>query len=95
MAVKDVAYNVATFLVSRNHGFTAGLADGLGDVANVGSVGVTAVLTVHNGMSLATVEACGALLVGSVVGGAAGTRLGKALSDRLDQTPKELSGAHD
>lgn len=94
MAIKDLFGSVAVFLVSRNHGLTAGLADGLGDVASVLSIGVTAILTVQHGLALITVAACGALLIGSVVGGTVGTTLGKALSDHLDQTPKEVSGTH-
>lgn len=95
MAVKDIAYNIATYLISRNHGWIAGIADGFGDIANVLSVGIAGVLTVQHGLSPATFEAFGALLLGSVTGGAAGTALGKKLSDRLDKTPKELSGARD
>lgn len=62
----------------------AGIADGVGDICNVLSVGVTAVLTVAHGMSINTVYAFATLLVGSVVGGYTGTKLGVWLSDKLD-----------
>lgn len=85
MAAKDVFYNVATFLISRKHGFYAGIADGFGDIFSVLSVGVTAILTVTNGFSVNTIYAFAALLVGSIVGGTAGTKLGVWFSDTLDR----------
>lgn len=88
MALKDVFYNIATFLVSRKHGFFAGIADGVGDIFNVLSIGVTAILTVQHGFSSYTIAAFGALLAGSTVGGAIGTKLGEKLSNRLDAPDK-------
>ena len=93
MAVKDVAYNIATFLISRKHGFTAALADIVGDIATTLSAGITGALTLAQGVSTETLGAFAAMAVGSLVGGVAGTRLGAVISDQLDdQKTKELSG---
>lgn len=84
MALKDVASNASVFLVSRQHGLWAGVADGLSDVAAVFSIGVTGALTVTGGLTLATWAALVGLLAGSLVGGVVGTRIGKRAADHLD-----------
>lgn len=83
MTVKDVASNASVYLVSKGHGLLAGIADGLSDIASVLSIGVTAVLTVADGVHWTTVLACAALFAGSIVGGVVGTRLGSATVDKL------------
>lgn len=85
MAVKDIAYAINTFLISRKHGFTAGVADGVGDICNVLSIGLTAILAVHQGFTAHTVAAFVVLLAGSIVGGWAGTKLGELASARLEE----------
>lgn len=85
MTIKDVAYSIATYLISKGHGWAAGVADGFGDIASVLSIGVTAILTVHNGVSLLTFEAMIALLFGSVTGSVVGTKLGQVCSARLER----------
>ena len=89
MALKDVASNASVFLVSRQHGLWAGVADGLSDIAAVFSIGVTGALTVTGGLTLATWGALLGLVAGSLVGGVVGTRLGKRAADHLDTRTAE------
>lgn len=89
MMAKDIASNISIYLVSKEHGVWGGVADGLSDIASVLSIGITAVVTSQHGFSLETVLAMVALFMGSVLGGAVGTKLGIESAERLEKIPSD------
>ena len=84
MMVRDIFATAQILFLARGRRLLAGVADGLGDVANVVSLGVGGVEVATHGLSFTSVLVCVSLFAGSV----AGTEIGDRASNRLDRATK-------
>lgn len=83
MAIKDVAYVAAEFLVSRKRTLMASFCDIAGDVATLLTIGYGGYEVINHGFGLATILVVLAIAVGSLVGTALGVRFGSFLMDKF------------
>lgn len=90
MALKDVAYVAAEFLVSRSRALYASACDIVGDISTLLTVGYGGITVVHHGFSLVTLYVCIAIAIGSVLGTFGGLRLGQLINGEKPSVAKLL-----
>lgn len=90
MAIKDVAYVAAEFLVSRKRGILASACDIMGDIATLLTIGYGGYEVIHNGFGITTLLVILAIAVGSLIGTMLGVHAGTFLMDHFPSDEPSL-----